>query len=246
MSDTQIQKQASVTPIGKPNGAAAKPLPPKSAGQRLDELEKALMSLFSNLEGLAREQKTIREAVMLLGNKVDALAKANIRGEAPTDETLSQIMIDNNVQELKAKVEGLVKAQVLVSTDIIGATSFVVGREIAADSDKTINPRLQFSLTALTKEVGEKLLGRLVGDIITIQEGQVRFEVLEVYNIQAPPVTEQAPAAPATSGTTDAKATEAAETSAKTDTTAQAAPATSGTDTAPAQSTQTPAETPSN
>lgn len=223
---------ATVTPIGKPaNGAAAKPAPPKTAGQRLDDLERALISLYQNVEGLGRTVNTIRDAVTLLGNKVDALAKANIRGEAPTDETLSQIMIDNNVEELKNKVEGLKKAQVLVPTDIVGEGSFVVGRELAADSDKVINPRLQFTLQALAKEVGEKIKGHLVGDIIAIQEGQVRFEVLEVYNVQAPPVAETAPeaaAAPAADATQAAPATEA--------------PAQS----APQAPTQTPAATPSN
>jgi hypothetical protein len=228
----EAPKAASVTPIGaKPNGAAAKPAPPKTAGQRLDDLERAMMSLFQNMDNLGRETGTIKEALRLLGNKVDALAKANLRGEAPTDETLSQIMIDNNVEELKGKVEGLVKAQVLVATDIVGDTSFIVGREIAADSDKVINPRLQFSLTALAKEVGDKIRGHLVGDIITIQEGQVRFEVLEVYNIQTPPpaaqptapATDAQAAAPAAAPATDASSTPAA--TATTDASAPAAPA---------------------
>jgi hypothetical protein len=217
----------------------------------LDDLERALMSLFQNMENLGRETNTIRDAVRLLGNKVDALAKANIRGEQPTDETLSQIMIDNNVEELKGKVDGLVKAQVLVTTDIVSETSFIVGRELAADSDKVINPRLQFSLTALAKEVGDKIKGRLIGDIITVQEGQARFEILEVYNIQTPPVVAQQAAAP----TPDAPATDASATPASSDATAATAPQdssapTAGTPAAPAQAapqdTQTPAATPSN
>lgn len=237
MSETkETPKTASVTPIGKPNGAAAKPQPPRTAGQRLDDIERALVNLFQNLEGMSREQNTVRDAIRLLGNKVDALAKANLRGEAPTDETLSQIMIDNNVEELKGKVDGLVKAQVLAPTDIVGDNSFVVGRELAADTDKVINPRLQFSLTALAKEVGDKLKGHLIGDVIAIQEGQVRFEVMEVYNIQAPPVVAST-TTPTTSETTDTKAAETAETSGTTD---AATPA------AQTQPAQTPAATPSN
>jgi hypothetical protein len=233
----------------------------------LDDLERALMSLFQNMENLGRETNAIRDAVRLLGNKVDALAKANIRGEQPTDETLSQIMIDNNVEELKGKVDGLVKAQVLVSTDIVSETSFIVGRELAADSDKVINPRLQFSLTSLAKEVGDKIKGRLIGDIITVQEGQARFEILEVYNIQTPPVVAAQDAAP----TPAAPATDASATPASPDATAASAPTAtvvasstaSGTQTAEQaataeagaqalanpnqdQSPQTPAATPSN
>jgi hypothetical protein len=227
MSEANVtpQSNGSVTPIGsKTNGAAAKPLPPKTAAERLNDLEKALVSFYQTFESLGKDTNTIREAVKLLGNKVDALAKANIAGETPTDETLSKIMIDNNVEELKGKVAGLVTAQVLVPTDIIGDTnSFVVGRELAADSDKVVNPRLQFSLTALAKDVGDKLKGHLVGDIITIQEGQVRFEVLEAYTIQTPP--QAAPTAPTPAATAPAEdTTAAASADASTDATPETAP----------------------
>lgn len=227
MSETEQPKApATVTPIQKQNGAG-KPPQPKTAGQRLDDLERALLSLFQNLDNLAKDSATLRDAVRLLGNKVDALAKANIRGESPTDEILSQIMIDNNVAELKGKVEDLIKAQVLVATDIIGDQSFIVGRELAHDSDKVVNPRLQFSLTALAKETGDKLKGHLVGDIVAVAENQPRFEVLEVYTIQTPPVTDtavvpQAEAAPATQTTeTTAKAAPTTTEAPKTETAPQ-------------------------
>src|ERR1035438_7282197 len=115
MSDANQTPQATatVTPIGQ-KAAAAKPiaaqpatktLPPKTAGLRLDDLERALMSLLQNHDRISRDANTVREAIKLLGNKVDALAKANIGGLSPTDETLSQIMIDTNVTELKGKVD---------------------------------------------------------------------------------------------------------------------------------------------
>lgn len=221
--------------------AAAKPVPPRTAGQRLDDLEKGLGQLFQNLDNLFRDSNVQRDAVKLLGNKVDALAKAIRRSEEPTDDTLSKIMIENNVEELKGKVDNLVKAKILVATDIVGKTSFVVGRELEADSDKIINPRLQFALTALQKEVGEKIDGHLVGDIIVVEEGKARFEVLEVYNIQAPPQP-QAVAPAATSTETDVTATAPAAQAAQAATPAATTPAPAAQASAPAVSA--PAATP--
>jgi hypothetical protein len=254
---------ATVTPIGqRPAPLAAKPAgqtglaqvqqpkqQPKTAGQRLDELERAMTSVFQALDHMGRESQTIKEAIRLLGNKVDALAKANIAGEAPTDETLSKIMIDTNVEELKGKVEGLVKAQVLVSTDIVGETAFIVGRELASGDNTVVNPRLQFTLGALAKEVGEKLKGHLVGDIITIKEGEVRFEIMEVYNIQEPPAP--APTAPAADATAPATASQdaAAPTTGTPDAPAAAptpapAPAATAAPTAPTTDASAPAAAP--
>lgn len=218
---------------GQP-AAAAKPAPPRTAGQRLDDLEKGLMQLFQNLDGLFRQSQTQGEAIKLLGNKVDALAKSVQRNETPTDENLSKIMIQNNIDELKAKVDNLIKAQILVPTDIVGKTSFVVGRELEADSDKVINPRLQFALTALQKQVTEKIDGHLVGDIITVEEGKARFEVLEVYNIQNPQAAAPAPAADQGQAATTDSTAPAASAPAATSAASTEAPAASTAPTAPA------------
>lgn len=164
----------------------------RTASQRIEDMERGLMALYQTADNMARDMMTIKEAIKLLGNKLDAVVKAANRGEQMTDEVISKIMVENNVEELKNKVQDLVNQGVLVAAEEVTANSFIVGREIDADG-KVQNPRMQFVVSALAENVRAKFPGAKAGQTLELEEGKWKFEVQEVYAIQTP----QAPQAEA-------------------------------------------------
>jgi hypothetical protein len=156
---------------------------------------------------MARDLLTVKEAIKLIGNKLDVVAKAaNI-----SDDTISKGMIDNNVAELKEKVTSLIENGVLVASDELLDSSFVVGQEVDADGN-VVNPRIQFTLGSLRPEVKAKIQAGKKGEAIELEEGKLKFIITEVYAIIAPkPQQVEAPAeAPAQAEASSAPAPEAA------------------------------------
>lgn len=160
---------------------AADKQPQRTASQRIDDLERGLMALYQTADNMARDLMTIKEAIKLLGNKLDSVVKAS----GISDDTISKLMIENNVSELKDKVDELVRNGVLVATDEVKANSFVVGRELGEDG-AVQNPRMQFVVSALQPNVGGKFPGAKVGQVLDLEEGKWKFEVLEAYDIASP------------------------------------------------------------
>lgn len=184
----------------------------RTASQRIDDLERGIMSMYQAFDAVTRDLGTAQQAIRVLGNKVEAMAQLSLRGEKLTDEALSKQMIENNVAELKSKVEELVTRGTLVTSEVIEDGSFVVGSEVD-ESGAAVNPRLQFALSALSPELQEKLKGHKAGDVVTVQDGKLKLQVLEVYAIQSPapaaqeaPASEEAPSAEQATGTESAKA----------------------------------------
>lgn len=157
----------------------------RTASQRIEDMERGLMALYQTADNMARDMMTIKEAIKLLGNKLDAVVKATSRGEQLSDEVISKIMVENNVEELKNKVQDLVNQGVLVAAEEVSANSFIVGREIDADG-KVQNPRMQFVVSALAENVRTKFPGAKAGQTLELEEGKWKFEVQEVYSIQTP------------------------------------------------------------
>lgn len=167
----------------------------RTASQRIDDMERGLMALYQTADNMARDLMTIKEAIKLLGNKLDSVVKASAAGLPMNDDTISKIMVENNIEELKLKVTNLVNSGVLVTAEEVGPNSFVVGREIDNESGAVTNPRMQFVVSALAAEVKDKFPGSKAGQILELQEGKWKFEILEVYSIATPAVSEAAPAA---------------------------------------------------
>lgn len=158
----------------------------RTASQRIDDMERGLMALYQTADNMARDLMTIKEAIKLLGNKLDSVVKVSASGQPMNDETIAKIMVENNVEELRQKVQNLVDSGALVAAEAISANSFVVGREVDSESGAVQNPRLQFVVSALQPEIKDKFPGAKVGEKIALQEGKWSFEVLEVYDIQTP------------------------------------------------------------
>lgn len=168
-----------------------KPVDNRNASQKIQDLENAMMQLYQTVDAMARDLGTVKEAIKLLGNKVDSIVKASSKGEVISDDVISRIMIENNCEELKQKVTVMQAQGILVAQEQVGTDSFVVGAELN-DKDETVNPRLQFALYVLSPELQEKIKGSKVGDVLTLQEGKLRFKVLESYQIQQPKTAETA------------------------------------------------------
>jgi hypothetical protein len=173
------------------------PMPPadsRTASQKIQDLERAVGASFQTMDNMTRDILTIKEAIKLLGNKVDAIVKALQTSMSATinDDVISKIMVENNVEELKNKVTDLVTQGILAPQDEVDDNSFLVGREVN-DIGEVVNPRLQFTLQALVEDLRGKLKGARPGNVVTLQEGKLRFELLETYAVV--PVPEQ-PAAP--------------------------------------------------
>jgi len=165
----------------------------RTASERIEGLENVASALYQSASSLTRDMAIVKDAIKLLGNKVDALVKA-LAAQAPiNDDTIAKYMVENNVNELKGKVADLVAQGILkASEDTVAAEDFIVGQEIAIDTDDVVNPRMQFVVSSLTDEkVRNAMIGSIAGDILTIAPDKLRFRVLEVYKVIIP----EAPAA---------------------------------------------------
>jgi len=174
-----------------------KPADTRSASQKIGDLENAMMALYQTADNMARDLNTLKEAIKLLGNKIDSIVKATVAGEPLSDEVISRIMVENNIEELKNKLKIMVGQGILTPSEQVAEDSFLVGADIN-DAGEVVNPRLQFALYAIKPpELQQKFLGARVGDVLNLQEGKLKFKVAEVYQIQKPKPPEAAPAAPA-------------------------------------------------
>jgi len=193
MSDEQQQQQ----PVDK-----------RTATQKIADLEAAVMELYQTIQIMGRDLSIAKDAIKLLGNKLDSVVQAAATGQPINDETVAKLMVSNNVEELKQKVSNLVAQGFLQPSETVPENAFVVGRE-ENDKGETVNPRLQFSLSALENEdFRNKIKAAKIGDVINLQEDKLRFVLLEVYAIvaaQAVPAQEQTPASTASAETAPAQ-----------------------------------------
>lgn len=178
----------------------------RSATQRLEDTENALMSLYQVVDNIARDILTLKEAIKLLGNKVDSIVKVSLRGETMTDDNIAKIMVENNVEELKNKVQNFINSGVLTAAETSDLDSFIVGRELGPDNSVQ-NPRLQFTVRSLQEDVRNKMIGTKVGQVLEFEGSTLKFEVQEIYstNLAAPlsQVADEQAAAATTETTTD-------------------------------------------
>lgn len=161
----------------------------KNATERLEDLETTLNQVIQHiqpLEQMAKELMGAKEALKLLNNKLDATVKAVNEGGQVTEDRLNDLMIQNNVRDLTAKVTSMVTSGLLVSTDTVGKESFVVINE-ADPSGKVVNPRMQFLVSTLQDEgLKAKLDGAKAGSNILVGDQGASINILEAYNVSVP------------------------------------------------------------
>jgi hypothetical protein len=158
----------------------------RTAVQRLEDTERGLASLNGTMDLVIKDLGLIKEAIKLLGNKVDSIVKAQTRGETINDELIARIMIENNVEELKGKVSTLVAQGFLTPQTTISIDSFLVTEQLDVNGAVT-NPRLQFAVAATEPDVQPILIAAKVGDTVSLKEGKLSIKILESYLVQEPP-----------------------------------------------------------
>ena len=182
----------------------------RTASQRIDDLERAVMSIFNVSNNMARENTLIKNAIKLLDNKVDAIVQLATAGKPITNENLDVVMKETEIAELKGKVANLITQGFLVPTEEIAVDSFVVGSETEPDAEdgtlgKVRHARLQFTVQSLAKEIQDKLVGAKVGDTVKFKDDAFVFKVSELYKIVNPTPPSAAPT-PESAQNTDAAA----------------------------------------
>lgn len=194
----------------------ANPNDKRTASQRIDDLERAVMSIFNVTNNMARDNTLIKNALKLLDSKVECMMEASVAGDALTDENITIRMKAKELEELKGKVANLVTQGFLVPAEEIAEGAFVVGAETEPDAadgtaGKVIHARLQFTLASLDKEIQAKLIGAKAGSVVSFKDDALVFKVAEVYKIvnPTPPAPAVAPAPEAAAPAADASVTPA-------------------------------------
>lgn len=157
-----------------------------NAAQRLESLEKAMVLIDKTIHELYKSVEGLRLAGKTLSNKVDSIISASAQGQQINDDVVNKIMIENNVQELKERIEKLKASNQLVEGSEINDMSLMVLREIDPDTNEVANPRVQIAFQLLADQTKDLLRGKKAGDIIAMGENKLNLEVLEVYTIVVP------------------------------------------------------------
>jgi hypothetical protein len=157
-----------------------------TAAQRLESIEKAMVLVDKTIHELFKNIENLRLAGKTLSNKVDSIVAASAQGQQINDDIINKIMIENNVQELKERIEKLKASNQILEGSEINDMSLMVLREIDPDTNEVANPRIQIAFQLLADSTKDLLRGKKAGDIIAMGENKLNLEVLEVYSIVVP------------------------------------------------------------
>ena len=158
--------------------------PHLTATQRLEGLESAVMTLDAALANLTQTVGTIKQAIKLLSSKVDAVVVAGERKLDLSNSTVESLMIEENVRDLKSRVEGMTASGIVKPAATVGSNGFVVGRELNRESRAVANPRIQFAMRSLSSEaMKSQLLGLAPGALVDFGGEENLLEIEEVYEI---------------------------------------------------------------
>jgi hypothetical protein len=157
-----------------------------NAAQRLESIEKAMVLVDKTIHELFKNIENLRLAGKTLSNKVDSIVAASAQGQQINDDVINKIMIENNVQELKERIEKLKASNQILEGSEINDMSLMVLREIDPDTNEVANPRIQIAFQLLADPTKDLLRGKKAGDIIAMGENKLNLEVLEVYSIVVP------------------------------------------------------------
>jgi hypothetical protein len=162
-----------------------RPADTRSASQKIADLENAMISLYQTCDNMARDLTMLKEALELLGNKVSSMCQAQQSGEAFSDEIISRIMVQNNVNKLADAVTRMIAQGFIAPSEAVTDNSFIAGQELN-DAGEVVQQRRQLAIQVLPEELKAKFRGAKAGDLLNLREGSLKFKVTEVYEIQQP------------------------------------------------------------
>jgi Mg2+ and Co2+ transporter CorA len=155
-----------------------------TAAQRLLRLEDAVSALDQIIYNQAQQFAAMREAITLLNEKVNAMVTLLSMGQLVNDSSIDKVVEQKRIEEMKKKVEDLLKNNSLEKAEEVTKKSFVVVREMNSETGAVINPRLQFVVNILNEESLQKILGKKAGESVKfVEENPAVIEIEEIYNI---------------------------------------------------------------
>lgn len=163
------------------SNSSAEKIKSLTAAQRIEQLEQMMAMVEVAIKQLANSQTSLAQSIKILNDKIDAMVTASSSGQQITHELLSDIMMENNVLELKAKLQEALDSGQLVPAETLDKDGFFVGREIDSKTGNVVNKRVQMLVSSLVPDVREKLIGKKVGDVIKFGEDKLDLEIEEVY-----------------------------------------------------------------
>jgi hypothetical protein len=220
----------------------------RTATQRIEDLEKVVTMLYQAtaqldgavkaLGGLQGDMVLVKDALKLLNKKTEATIQVAKAETGISVESVTALVTEMNVTDLKAQVAGYLANGHLAPADEVADNSYVVAEETNADGTLA-NPRIQFRVDTLDKDTAAALKGKKVGDTASFGGDKFGAKILEIYTLTEPKAADSAePAAetPAATETAPADAAPAAST--------EAAPSAAPTGPSNDNFTSPPAETP--
>lgn len=154
-----------------------------TAGQKLQALEAAVTTLDQALYNMSKQVAALREAMSLINDKLTSVVEGLSTGAQINDAVLDQLNQARKLNELKGKIQKLVDDGIAKKSDTSTENSVLVFREM--NNDGTVaNQRIQAAVVSLDKTVQEKLVGKIVGDKIVLQDDAASYlEIEEIYEI---------------------------------------------------------------
>lgn len=188
----------------------------RTATQRIEDLEKVVTMIYQavgqmkgGVESLLSSQGDmvlVKDALKLLNKRTEAIIQVASPESGINVNSVSDIVVKMNVEDLKAQVAGFVASGHLIAAEISDGNSYLVCEE--SNPDGTLaNPRIQFRLDSQDEVTGNALKGKKVGDVVVFGDNKYSAKILEIYSI-VEPVTTEAAAPAAAPAASDAPAAE--------------------------------------
>lgn len=176
----------------------------RTATQKIEDLERVVSMLYQSvsaldgavksLMGTQRDMVLVRDALRLLNKKTEAIIQVAKQESGITPESVSDLVIKMNVEDLKAQVADYLQRGSLIPSDEVSAKTYLVCEEQNADGS-IANPRIQFRLDSQDPETQAALTGKKVGDVVSFGEGKYNAKITELYSlVDSPAPQEAAPA----------------------------------------------------
>lgn len=162
-----------------------------NASERINALERLVLSqgqvMDNKFDVVADELDGIKVLLEKLSKRLNATVTAGENGDLNND-SINKILLQEEIKDLEKRVDFLKENGVLKlsETGEIHDRTFIVGRELNQEGTVT-TPRVQFSLPSLPADLKALLAGKKLGDVVTPEDRDVSFEIMEVYDITEPP-----------------------------------------------------------
>ncbi len=155
-----------------------------TAAQRLEGLEAACKALDTALYNLVKDLADMKQKQNDANDQLNALVSLMEKGQAVSQDSVKEENLKTRLAAMSEGVRSRVEAGILVASDTVTPSSFMVGVEKNPQTGEVTQQRVQFAMFAVTEEsLYEKILGQKVGSVIQTSDTN-SLEITEIYEIQ--------------------------------------------------------------